>query len=141
MFGDVIIFRSVQTALSVIYTAKKYMVKGIDTLALIYISKNINSDNVLLVLQSILVLYDTEQTTFSSQNTTIQKDNQNILEPDARSIIRHCFLHIDKNARKVLESDEVEDISLELLKAIIQRDSLCVPSELCVWQAFHRWSH
>ena len=131
MFGEGIIFRSVPTALSVIYAAKKYMVKGVDTLALMFISKNINSDNVLLVLQTILVLYDTEQT----------EEMCSIMEHEARCIIRHCFHHIDKNARTILESDEVEDISLDLLKAIIKRDSLCLPSELCVWQALHRWSH
>jgi hypothetical protein len=60
MFGEEVIFRSVSTALSVIYSAIQYMVRGLDTLAIRYISKNINSDNVLLVLQKILVFYNTE---------------------------------------------------------------------------------
>ena len=69
MFGDEVIFRSVSTALSVIYTAKKYVVRGLDTLALKYISKNINSDNVLLVLQTILIFYNTEH----SQDTKCKR--------------------------------------------------------------------
>ena len=147
MFGDVVIFRSVPTALSVIYTARKYMVRGIDKLALMYISKNITSDNVLLVLQTVLVLYDSEQSVEDSHTlmfnevNTVLDENHKIIDHDAIRIKEYCFNIIDKNAKKVLESDEVEDISLYLLKAIICRDSLRVPSELLVWQALHRWSH
>ena len=142
MFGGEVIFRSVSTALSVIYTAKKYMVIGIDTLALMYISKNINSDNVLLVLQTILVFYNTEHSSHSaSQDTKVQEANQNIMENEPRHIVRHCFDLIDKTAKKVLESEEIEDIGLFLLKSIIRRDSLFVSSELCVLQALNRWSH
>jgi len=144
MFGDVVIFRSVPTALSVIYTARKYMVRGIDKLALIYISKNITTDNVLLVLQTLLVLYDSEQSVEDSTSNEVKTepdDVHKIIDLDAKRIQRYCFNIIDKNAKKVLEGDEVEDISLYLLKAIICRDSLRVPSELLVWQALHRWSH
>ena len=63
------------------------------------------------------------------------------MEYEPINIVRLCFHLIDKTAKKVLESDEIEDISLDLLKSIIQRDSLCVPSELSVWQALNRWSH
>ena len=142
MFGGEVIFRSVSTALSVIYTAKKYMVRGLDTLALMYISKNINIGNVLLVLQTILVFYNTEHSPHhAGQYTKVQEAIQKIMEYEPRHIVRHCFHLIDKTAKKVLESDEIEDISLDLLKSIIRRDSLCVPSELSVWQALHRWSH
>ena len=43
-------------------------------------------------------------------------------------MINNCFEIIDKNAKKVLESDEFEDISLELLEDIIKRDGLELPS-------------
>lgn len=43
-------------------------------------------------------------------------------------MISNCFEIIDKNAQKVLESDEFEDISLELLEDIIKRDGLELPS-------------
>ena len=56
MTGDVVKFKSVLTALAVVYAAKKYMVKKIDYLALKFINKNISSDNVLLVLQHLFVL-------------------------------------------------------------------------------------
>ena len=39
---------------------------------------------------------------------------------------------------QVLESDEFEDISLELMKKIIRRDTLALNSELIVWHAVAR---
>ena len=58
MTGDAVRFQSVPTALNVIYAAKKYMVRKIDDLALKFIYKNINSHNVLLVLQNVLMLQE-----------------------------------------------------------------------------------
>ena len=40
----------------------------------------------------------------------------------------------------MLESEELEDISLELLKEIIKRDALQLSSELTVLEAVNRWS-
>ena len=47
-------------------------------------------------------------------------------------MISNCFEIIDKNAKKVLESDEFEDISLELLEDIIRRDGLELPSGIAI---------
>ena len=165
MTGDVVKFKSVTTALAVIYVAKKYMVKKIDDLALKFINKNINSDNVLLVLQHLLILNhrdtNTEEEFYDPTPSAPplelfdQLDNfsdktysyYNHYEMDSNfdkpceKVIKHCFNIIDKNAKKVLESDEVEDISLELMKDIIRRDTLRLSSELTVLEAVNRWSH
>ena len=45
-----------------------------------------------------------------------------------KSLEQKCFSIIDKFASYVLESDEFEDIGLELLKDIIKRDSLQIQS-------------
>ena len=42
--------------------------------------------------------------------------------------MKRCFTIIDKNAKLVLESDDFEDVSLELLKHIIKRDTLEIDS-------------
>lgn len=164
MIGDVVKFKSVLTALAVIYAARKYMVKRIDDLALKFINKNINSDNVLLVLQHLLILnqrdmlnedefYDPtpsapplelfdqledlcDKTNFYNYDVTDTKMDKN-----CEKVVERCFDVIDKNAKKVLESDEFEDISLELMKDIIRRDSLQLSSELTVLEALNRWSH
>eukprot|EP00090_Calanus_glacialis_P010433 TRINITY_DN18816_c0_g1_i1.p1 TRINITY_DN18816_c0_g1~~TRINITY_DN18816_c0_g1_i1.p1 ORF type:complete len:363 (-),score=123.14 TRINITY_DN18816_c0_g1_i1:261-1349(-) len=165
MTGDVVKFKSVLTALAVIYVAKKYMVKKIDDLALKYIKKNINSDNVLLVLQHLLILNhrDTiteeeffdptpsapplelfdqledlcDETHFSyNYNETDTKIDKN-----CEAAVEYCFDVIDKNAKKVLGSDEFEDTSLKLMKDIIKRDTLRLSSEQTVLEAVNRWSH
>lgn len=167
MTGDVVKFKSVLTALAVVYAAKKYMVKKIDYLALKFINKNISSENVLLVLQHLFVLnhrdtiteeeflditpsapplelLDTleefcDQTHFSYCNQPKQSDVT--VDKNYEKVFEHCFDVIDRNAKKVLESDEFEDISLELVKDIIKRDTLRLSSELTVLEAVNRWSH
>merc|ERR1719348_2233354 len=147
--GDEVIFRSVPTALATLYTARKYMITELDKMAIIFIKQNINTENALLVLQTLIVLFNEEDTDLTcptapvleNHDKEIEENDKNIMDKHVRCIQRNCFDIIDKNAKKVLEGDEIEDISLGLLKAILSRDSLCVPSELCVWQAVHRWSH
>merc|ERR1712179_124707 len=142
LYGDEVVFRSVPTALATLYAARKYLVTDLDMKAITFIKHNINTYNVLLVLQTLTVLYNEEDTdlTFPTDPVLVNQ-NESVIVKDIRSIQRKCFDIIDKNAKKVLDGDEIEDISLVLLKAILSRDSLCVPSELCVWQALHRWSH
>ena len=53
-------FNSVVTALAVMYAAEKYMVSRINNLALKFINKNANSDNVLMILQHLYVLHQRE---------------------------------------------------------------------------------
>jgi len=165
MTGDVVKFKSVLTALAVVYVAKKYMVKKIDDLALKFINKNINCHNVLLVLQHLFILnqrdkiieeefYDStpsapplelfdqledfcDQTLFSYYHD----ETDTKIEKNCLKVFEHCFDVIDKNAKKVLESDDFEDLSLELVKDIIKRDTLRLSSELTVLEAVNRWSH
>lgn len=166
MTGDAVRFQSVPTALAVIYAAKKYMVKKIDDLALKFIYKNINTHNVLLVLQHLLLLQEEPQESLepsapaldllehmeqeenlcSSQEEheaglPCQVDEAQLSRAPCDKVIKHCFNIVDMNAKQVLESDEFEDISLELMKSIIRRDTLLLPTELTVWHAVGRWSH
>ena len=54
-------FNSVVTALAVMYAAEKYMVSRINNLALKFINKNANSDNVLMILQHLYVLHQKDR--------------------------------------------------------------------------------
>ena len=58
--GEGVRFNSVVTALAVMYAAEKYLVSRINTLALKFINKNANSDNVLMILQHLYVLHQKE---------------------------------------------------------------------------------
>lgn len=162
MTGDAVRFQSVPTALNVIYAAKKYMVGRIDELALKFIYKNISPHNVLLVLQNLLVLQEEgaevapsapslalleqEESLCSSleemeAGLPCQVDDAQLARAPCEKVIKHCFSVLDRNAKQVLESDEFEDISLALVKAIVRRDTLVLPSELVAWHAVARWSH
>ena len=165
MTGDVVKFKSVPTALAVIYVAKKYMVKKIDDLALKFINKKVNSDNVLLVLQHLLILNHrdtiTEEEFYDPTPSAPplelfdQLDNfcdethfhfnhyetDTYIDKTGEKVIKECYSIVDRNAKKVLESDEFEDISLELMTDIIRRDTLRLSSELTVLEAVNRWSH
>jgi len=137
MNGEDIKFRSVWTALSVIYASKKYMVRILDTLALSYIQKNITCDNVLIILENIFVLYDRDREKNFESSRPLKYPNQ---KDQVNDVLNLCFVTIDKSAEKILESDEIEDTSLEVLKAILRRERLNVKSEALVWHAVHRWS-
>ena len=52
--GETVRFNSVVTALAVMYAAEKYLVSRINRLALRFINKNANSDNVLMILQPLI---------------------------------------------------------------------------------------
>ena len=58
--GEAVRFNSVVTALAVMYAAEKYLVNRINSLALKFINKNANSDNVLMILQHLYVLHQKE---------------------------------------------------------------------------------
>ena len=59
MNGDAVRFKSVFTALAVIYAADKYMVKKIDILALKFIRKNLTMCDSLMILQHLYFLHGT----------------------------------------------------------------------------------
>ena len=60
MNGDAVRFKSVFTALAVIYAADKYMVKKIDILALKFIKKHLTVQDSLMILQHLYFLHGTE---------------------------------------------------------------------------------
>ena len=60
MNGDAVRFKSVFTALAVIYAADKYMVKKLDILALKFIRKHLTVNDSLMILQHLYFLHGTE---------------------------------------------------------------------------------
>ena len=87
----------------------------------------------------------------------LKVDEAQLSRAPCEKVVKHCFAVLDRNAKQVksilakprvweksiptyahlqvLESDEFEDISLELMKTIIRRDTLALNSELVVWHA------
>ena len=104
MTGDAVRFQSVPTALNVIYAAKKYMVRKIDDLALKFIYKNINSHNVLLVLQNVLMLQEEPEVLPSAPSLALLDQVEFKSKTDANA--RVCVITIqDKDTSK--DTDEL----------------------------------
>eukprot|EP00095_Tigriopus_kingsejongensis_P003215 snap_masked-scaffold699_size109694-processed-gene-0.7 protein:Tk03215 transcript:snap_masked-scaffold699_size109694-processed-gene-0.7-mRNA-1 annotation:"btb poz domain-containing protein 2" len=57
-----------------------------------------------------------------------------------QSLMKDCLEFIDARATDVLESEDIEDIDISALKMVICRETLCLRSELDVYQALLRWS-
>ena len=57
------------------------------------------------------------------------------------SLLHNCLQFIDRNANQVLAEEFVEDLTLDALKEITQRDSLAITSETVVFSVLERWSN
>lgn len=55
-------------------------------------------------------------------------------------LLKDCLKLIDKEADKVLQHEDLEDMDINTLKMIVCRESLGVKSEVEVFQALIRWS-
>jgi type II secretory pathway component PulM len=51
----------------------------------------------------------------------------------------NCLEYIDIHTKEVLEQEKVEDLDLEGLRLIAERETLTVPSESVLFDALVRW--
>ena len=123
---------SVSTAFGILHICSKYLITDavLEEASLKYILGNISSDNVLFILQH-LSLLSNHQNTFSCHQ------HQHTCE----ALVRECFNVLDRKASSILRSDSFEEISLDLLRQIVARDSLVLHSELEVFSGLNRWAH
>lgn len=135
--------RSVSTALALLYLAHKYMVPDLVPPVLQYLIHNTTEDHVLPVLSAVLLYYrppllpsapclEGEEKCPSLPTSGYQ---QGLYD----KLFYLCLSIIDKSASKVLDSEEWEDISRELLEIILIRNTLRLQSELEVARAVERW--
>jgi len=113
---------SVETAVGLLCLGQRYLIREVEEPALLYLQQHVDLHTALYVLQHLHVLYSSD---FSGINFFIIQD---------------CYSVIDSNARAILEMDEFEEISLNVVRQIIIRDSLGLRDETVVCKAIHRWS-
>ena len=118
MTGDAVRFQSVPTALNVIYAAKKYMVRKIDDLALKFIYKNINSHNVLLVLQNVLMLQEEPEVLPSAPSLALLDQVEFKSKTDANA--RVCVITIQ---------DKIKTHPKIQMNCFVQEENLCSSQE------------
>ncbi len=58
---------------------------------------------------------------------------------DEQGLVDKCLRMIDKHTKETLMSDTFTDIDLPTVKAIVERDTLCV-QEITVYQAVEKWA-
>ena len=123
---------SVSTAVGILHICSKYLITDtlLEEASLKYVLANISTDNVLFILQH-LSLLNNHQNTFSCHQ------HQHTCE----ALVRECFNVLDRKASSILRSDSFEEISLDLLRQIVARDSLVLQSELEVFSGLNRWAH
>jgi len=116
-------FTSIQTAVGILYMNRKYLIDdpNVSNLCLKFLENNLNQENVLYVLQNMKIL------DCIGNHSTLQ-------------ILQKCYHILDRHGSNILQSDNFEDISLDLLKRIISRDSLLLMSETEVYTAINRWA-
>ena len=55
-------------------------------------------------------------------------------------IVKKCLELIDENGKETLESESFKELRQEIVKTVISRDTLDVPTEVDVWKACTKWS-
>ena len=122
---------SVSTAVGILHICSKYLITdaALEEASLQYVLGNISPDNVLYILQH-LSLLNNHQNTFSCHQHQHTCD----------ALVRECFNVLDRKASNILRSDSFEEISLDLLRQIVARDSLVLHSELEVFSGLNRWA-
>ncbi|XP_023325847.1 BTB/POZ domain-containing protein 3 [Eurytemora carolleeae] len=153
-----LVLRSVPTALSVLYLSHKYMVPEILEPVLQYILCNVNEDTVLQVLQTILLYYrppglpsapslppapSLQACEPSSPSPSPPSPPPPSLPPQQHDLYEKvfavCLTTFDRSASRILESEEVEDLSRDLLVLLLSRSSLRIQSEIEIARAVERW--
>lgn len=103
-----------ETVMTILYTAKKYVVPALEKACVDFLERNLCSENAFLLLTQAR-LFD---------------------EPQLADL---CLDTIDKNTHEAFSADGFTDIDLSTLAAVLERDTLRI-RESKLFQAIQRWS-
>lgn len=103
-----------ETVMTILYTAKKYVVPALEKACVDFLERNLCSENAFLLLAQAR-LFD---------------------EPQLANL---CLDTIDKNTNEAFSADGFTDVDLATLIAVLERDSLRI-REAKLFQAIQRWA-
>ena len=139
---------SVNTALGLLSFCRKYLISDTksEATAIKYLQKNIQSDNVLFILHHLKLLNQTlpfHDSLGPLMNFLIKVSILTERCTNGFDYPQDCLSVIDKHAVSVLRSETFEDLSLDLVRDLVSRDSLDLSgtSETEIYFALDRWSH
>ena len=104
-----------RNVIQVLYLAKKYMIPALSEKCTRFLQENLDANNVFAVLPGV--------------------------QPygEEACLIKQCWNVVDKTAEEAMHSEAFFDISHELLKAVLKRDSLTA-REVDIFEAVDRWA-
>ncbi|KAJ9593127.1 hypothetical protein L9F63_027631 [Diploptera punctata] len=127
LYKEDIHMQSIKTALKTLYAAFKYQCGGLNSS-----SQNSTPTPSAPPLES-------EDS--AGNHSYLSGINENI--PDAiiycGALHHNCLQYIDQNASKVLVQEQVEDLDIEVLRLIAERENLDLISERILFDALDRW--
>lgn len=165
LYREDVHLQSVSTALATLYAAHKYLCAGLMRTCITYLDDHLTAATVLQIYQHIRLYCGVHpskrkqekrdlglwvasapplEATDSSACYTVgvdkdPNDNIEMMTCLCSDLHHNCLQFIDANADKVLAEESVEDVTLEALKEITQRDSLMLSSEAVLFLALERW--
>ncbi|XP_071033654.1 BTB/POZ domain-containing protein 6-B isoform X3 [Parasteatoda tepidariorum] len=133
---------NMDTTLRLLYPCRVYHLPILTSHCLHYVSKNVNTTNVLVVLSHLLypnihhpaLLSSNQSDDETSQDDCHDNDNER------NELVFKCLLIVDRHADDILQSELFETLEHELMVEIIKRDSLEVSSEAVVFDSVMRWA-
>ncbi|CAL8142611.1 unnamed protein product [Orchesella dallaii] len=155
LYDSQVILQSVETTIETLKAAHKYQCAGLARKCVNHLIGLISVDNVLLISANVAMLCgdfqnlenlcreakEGDSTTFPQlvQRRLSEANSELNIELDCAWLVYNCLSFIDRNAVAVLQSDEIEDLSVSTIHHIMSRDTLDVKEGL-VFNALVRWA-
>ncbi|XP_039283799.1 BTB/POZ domain-containing protein 2-like [Nilaparvata lugens] len=144
LYREDVHLQSVSTALATLYAAHKYLCAGLMRTCITYLDDHLTAATVLQIYQHIRMYCDVHPARRKPEekweaSAPPLDDNIHMMTCLCSDLHHNCLQFIDAHADKVLAEESVEDVTLEALREISQRDSLMLSSEAVLFSALERW--
>ncbi|XP_075224210.1 BTB/POZ domain-containing protein 2-like isoform X2 [Lycorma delicatula] len=164
LYREDVNLQSVSTALATLYAAHKYLCAGLMRTCITYLDNHLTTGTVLQIYQHVRLYcgevhqidvkderrdlglwiasappQESDMETYSVGVDKDSNDNLDTVTCLCSSLHHNCLQFIDANANSVLAEESVEDVTIDALKEIAQRDTLVMSSEAVLFSALERW--
>ncbi|XP_025409717.1 BTB/POZ domain-containing protein 2-like isoform X1 [Sipha flava] len=162
MYKNTVELKSVVTALETLRLANKYMCVDLVNECIVYLTRNLTVDTVLMVYQAARLYGDQtaprpeQLATCSPVATRATAPPLQDLMPVAAAddahaeafarmvrhydtLLGHCGAFIDRNADRVMTDESVDELDTVELRELLRRDGLAVSSEMVLFTTLERW--
>lgn len=146
LYKEDVVIQSVATALSTLYAAQKYLCMDLMRECIVFLDGAITTGNVLQIYEHLRV-HSGQRVKGPSAPTyevmladTKPEEDFNAMLKLLDSLLYNTLLFIDLNAEEILSQESIEDLTVDSLKEILERDTLDV-REALIYSTIERWSN